>query len=167
MMDSLPLPPDSAILRRAFGQFATGVCILGLEGPEGERIAVTVNSFTSVSLQPALLLVCLGHSLRSHDAISRAAGFGISVLAEGQDALSTRFASRDSKSWDGITPQRGARGGLLIPGAVAQFDCVRADLVVAGDHSLLIGQILDCRTAPDLKPLIYFRGRYDAVASAA
>lgn len=158
---------EPADLRTAFGQFATGVCILGLEAHSGERIGMTLNSFTSVSLDPPLLLVCLGHFLRSHDAAVGAAGFGISVLAHTQADISARFATRDGLKWNGFDAQRGQRGGLLVPGAIAHFDCVTERQERAGDHTLLIGRILGCHVEPDSDPLLYFRGRYDALKTAA
>lgn len=163
-----PLPSlTPAALRAAFGQYATGVCVVGCETDTGERLGVTVNSFTSVSLAPALLLVCLDHGLRSHDGLTTARGLGISVLAADQQALSRRFAASNGPKWDEIDALRGDQGGLLVPGAVAHFDCAREAVHPAGDHSLLIARVLRCHIADDRRPLIFFRGRYDAIASAA
>lgn len=158
---------DPVVLRSAFGQFATGVCVLGLETQDGERIGMTLNSFTSVSLDPPLLLVCLGHFLRSHGHIVGAGGFGISVLAQSQQDVSVRFAKRDGPKWNGFEAERGRHGGLLVPGALAHFDCVTDRQELVGDHTLLIGRIVGCRTQPDIGPLLYFRGRYDALPTAA
>lgn len=166
MSDHLP-EIDPALLRSAFGQFATGVCVLGVEADNGEPIGTTLNSFTSVSLDPPLLLVCLGHFLRSHDHVVTAPGFGISVLAESQRDVSRRFATRDGPKWSGFEAERGSHGGLLVPGALAQFDCMSERTERVGDHTLLIGRITGCRTRPGIGPLLYFSGRYDALSAAA
>ena len=158
---------DPGTMRSVFGHFATGVCVLGLETADGEAVGMTLNSFTSVSLDPPLLLVCLGHFLRSHDHAVSAPGFGISVLAQGQEEVSNRFATRDGPKWRGFDAIRGQRGGLLVPGALAHFDCVSERTEGVGDHTLLIGRVVGCRAELEAGPLLFFRGRYDALPTAA
>lgn len=157
---------DPTTLRAAFGGFASGVCVIGVETADGEQFGATVNSFTSVSLAPPLLLVCLGHYMRSHDAMVQARGFGISVLAENQQSLSVRFASRGGPKWEGLEPERGGCGGLLVPGALTHFDCATERTLSIGDHTLLIGRVLACHTNKNERPLLYFRGRYDAITGS-
>lgn len=152
--------PDPQSLRHAFGGFATGVCVLGGETADGARLGITLNSFTSVSLDPALLLVSLGRFLRSHDALVGISGFAISVLSEGQQEVADRFARRDGPKWQDFGFLRGAAGGLMVDGALACFDCRHHRSVPAGDHTLLIGEVLAISHDPDRHPLLFHRGAY-------
>lgn len=165
------MPPNGQeiepkLLRRAFGQFATGVCVVGMQGEDGAQLGATVNSFTSVSLEPALLLVSLGHHLKALDAMLRAPGFGISVLSDSQQGHSNTFATSGASKWQSVAPIYGEQGGLLLPDALAHFDCAMHDTVLAGDHTLLIGRILSVTIQPERRPLLYFQGKYDALAVA-
>lgn len=161
-----PQIPDALALRGAFGHFATGICVLGAETVTGERLGLTLNSFSSLSLDPPLLLVSLGHFLRSHDQLIAARGFGLSILAEDQVEISQRFASREGLKWRDFPAVQGRLGGLTVPSAMASFDCAVERSVPAGDHTILIGRVLDCTTHETARPLLYFRGRYDRIAHA-
>lgn len=154
-------PLDPAALRHSFGQFATGICVIGTTDRAGVRHGATVNSFTSVSLEPALLLVCLGHFMRSHDAFADSKGFGVSVLSHDQEAVARHFASKSDQKWPDDSFQSGTSGGLLLPRALARFDCVTHNVIKQGDHTLLIGRPLAVDHAEDCRPLIYFRGAFD------
>ncbi len=151
-------------LREAFGQFATGVCVVGFAALDGTRVGVTVNSFTSLSLDPALLLVCLGHSLRSHDVMLSCGGFGVSVLAQNQRDVSHRFATRGGPKWDELSPIEGETGALMVPEAIAWFDCSVEATYPAGDHTILIGRIRKFKADAAKRPLLFFRGAYGAAA---
>ena len=150
---------DGMLMRQTAGQFATGVTVVTYEH-EGENFGATVNSFTSVSLDPALLLVSLGRFLRSHDALVGIKGFAISILAEGQQEVADRFARRDGPKWQDFGFRRGAAGGLMVEGALACFDCRHHRAVPAGDHTLLIGEVLAVGHDPDRHPLLFHRGSY-------
>lgn len=152
--------PDPARLRRSFGQFATGVCVIGTTGPDGRRHGATVNSFTSVSLDPALVLVCLGHSMRSHDALAAAPGFGVSVLSAGQEAEARHFAGKSDEKWPEGGFRRGRQGGLLLPDCLTWFDCTTESVIAQGDHTILVGRIHDHHAAEG-DPLLYFRGGFE------
>lgn len=155
---------DPGQLREAFGQFATGVCVVGFKAQDGARIGITVNSFTSLSLDPALLLVCLGQSLRSHDVMVACEGFGVSVLADGQQDISSRFAMRGGPKWDGISFIEGEAGALMVPDAIARFDCTTEAAYPAGDHTILVGRIRGFAVDGAKHPLLFFRGAYAAAA---
>lgn len=156
-MTAFPLSaPD---LRRAFGQFATGVCVIGTQDDTGRRHGATVNSFTSVSLEPALLLVCLGHFMRSHDAFAGAKSFGVSVLGAAQQEAASHFAGKSDDKWASFPPLLGESGGLLLPDALARFDCTTEAVVPQGDHTLLIGRIHGVQLT-DGAPLLYHGGKF-------
>ena len=149
--------------RDAFGLFATGVCVVGFVAQDGSRVGVTVNSFTSLSLDPALLLVCVNTSLRSHGAIVSTGGFGVSILSEGQREISSRFADRGGPKWEGMTLVEGKNGALMVPDAVAWFDCESEAGYPGGDHTILVGRVRNFMADQDKRPLLFFRGTYGQV----
>jgi flavin-dependent trigonelline monooxygenase, reductase component len=132
---------DPSDLRRAFGRFMTGVTVVTTRGPAGELFGFTANSFTSVSLDPPLLLVCPGKHLSSFEAFRTAPGFGISVLAEGQEMVSNLFASGKSDRFAACDWDAADSGMPLISGRSAGFVCDTHQVVEAGDHIVLIGQV--------------------------
>lgn len=154
---------DPAAWRLAMGAFASGVVIVtAVDG--GRRVGTTVSAFSSVSLTPALLLVCLDHANPALPPILRAGAFAINVLAEGQTDLALRFANPAlADPFEGVEAAPGALGLPLIGGSVAHVEC-RLDAVhPAGDHDILIGRGIDLKTRPG-KPLVYSRGRFLKVA---
>lgn len=163
-MDTAPPEFDSKKLRDAFGHFATGVCVVGFVAQDGTKVGITVNSFTSLSLDPPLLLVCLGANLRSHDAMVSSGGFGVSVLADSQQDISGRFATRGGPKWDGMAFVKGHEGALMVPGAIAWFDCEAESTYPAGDHTILIGKVRTFMSDGEKRPLLFFRGAYGQAA---
>lgn len=156
---------DPFRLRRSFGHFATGVCVIGTTDHTGRRHGATVNSFTSVSLDPALILVCLGHFMRSHDVFAQAPGFCVSVLAARQEAEARHFASKLDEKWPEGGYISGACGGLRLPDCLAWFDCSRESVIPQGDHTILIGKLRDFHHVDDGQPLLYFRGGFDKLSA--
>jgi len=135
-------PDDRKALRRALGAFATGVTIVTARTPEGEPVGFTANSFTSVSLEPPLLLVCLSHTAASYSVFREANSFAVNVLEVGQEETAKRFASRGADKF-GATPwPPGREGAPLIDGSLARFDCAMDSRVTAGDHDILIGRVM-------------------------
>jgi crotonobetainyl-CoA:carnitine CoA-transferase CaiB-like acyl-CoA transferase len=153
---------DPRALRDAFGAFATGVTVLTTRQADGTPRGFTANSFTSVSLDPPLLLISLAKTAHSCDTFMEAEAFAVNVLAEDQKAISGLFASRAPDKFDRCGWRPGARDMPLIDGALAQFACARERLVDAGDHILLIGRVLEYATA-EANPLGYFRGNYFSI----
>lgn len=150
---------DPRALRRAFGTFATGVTITTTIDAAGVPVGFTANSFTSVSLDPPLLLVCLAESAASFEAFRDAGHFAVNVLSEAQREASTTFATRGADKFAGVPWQARRTGAPVIDGAVAWFDCVTDRIVPAGDHAILIGRVVafdDVQGAP----LGYCRGAY-------
>ena len=156
-------PDDKAALRRALGAFATGVTIVTARGPAGEPVGFTANSFTSVSLEPPLLLVCLAHTAASYDIFREAKSFAVNVLELGQEETAKRFASRGADKF-GPTPWTpGLKGAPLIDGSLARFDCAMDSRVTAGDHDILIGRVIGF-SLHDGAALLYHRGSFRALA---
>lgn len=158
----VPATIDPRTLRAAFGSFATGVTVITTRQPDGTPRGFTANSFTSVSLDPPLLLVCLAKSAHSCGAFVAAPHFAVNVLAEEQKAVSGLFASRESGKFAQCDWTPGPHDVPLIEGALAHFACAREELVDAGDHVVLIGRVIEARSFQG-NPLGYFRGRYFSI----
>jgi flavin reductase (DIM6/NTAB) family NADH-FMN oxidoreductase RutF len=152
-------PVSSEEFRRACGRFATGVTIAGVLDARGTPHGLTVSSFTSVSLQPPLILICLGHAVSVIEMFREADFFGLSVLAEGQRHLSERFARKGEDRFDGVEWHPGQNGAPLIAGALAQIECAIEQRVAAGDHDIFIGRMVHASVAEGT-PLIHFASRY-------
>ncbi|HKE29505.1 MAG TPA: flavin reductase family protein [Bryobacteraceae bacterium] len=159
-----PLRPVSGDeFRRACGRFATGVTIASVLDSAGTPHGLTVNSFSSVSLDPPLILICLGHHVTMIEAFRAAAHFGISVLREDQRELSERFARKGRDRFNG-TPWHAGRSGVpLLDGAIAQIECAVRHRFTAGDHDILVGEMVRAHVAEG-EPLIYFASRYRDLA---
>lgn len=153
---------DPRALRNAFGAFATGVTVVTTRQPDGTPRGFTANSFTSVSLDPPLLLVCLAKTAHSADVFREAPHFAVNILAEDQKAVSGLFASRAVDKFAQCAWTPGHADMPLIDGALAQFTCGRHQLVDAGDHLILIGRVDHFSTAEG-QPLGYFRGNYFSI----
>lgn len=152
---------DERELRNALGGFATGVCVVTTRRPDGKREGLTVNSFSSVSLAPPIVLWNLSLRAPSAQAFRDAEYFAINVLAADQQEISQRFSRPAPDKFDGIEDAlvEGLGGVPLIEGAVARFECRVHQLNDVGDHLVLFGQVerFDQR---DREPLLYHRGRY-------
>ncbi|WP_459615660.1 flavin reductase family protein [Bordetella sp. 2513F-2] len=151
--------------RNALGLFATGVCIATTKS-RGEPVGITINSFSSVSLDPPLVLFSAARSLRSFKVFEEAEGFAINVLADDQVHLSDRFARPGQDKWQDLSAEDGRHGGLLIPGALARFDCKRHAAYDGGDHVIFVGRVVDIHTSSDTAPLVYFGSKYRNLADA-
>jgi flavin reductase (DIM6/NTAB) family NADH-FMN oxidoreductase RutF len=145
--------------RRACGRFATGVTIASVFDSAGSPHGLTVSSFTSVSLEPPLILICLGHAVTVIDHFRAASHFGINVLTEHQRDLSERFARKGEDRFNGIPWERGETGVPLIPGVLAAIECSTHHRIRSGDHDIFIGEMVRAKVA-DGEPLIYFAGGY-------
>lgn len=150
---------DAIEFRRALGSFLTGVTIVTTIDTEGLPRGFTANSFTSVSLEPPLVLVCIAKKALGHEAFSTSRGFAINILSEDQKAASGTFASKAADKFASVAWQSGNTGNPLIEGSVAVFDCAMEQLVDAGDHSILIGRVHDFNHN-GAQPLGYCRGAY-------
>lgn len=163
-----PDAPDEATQRRfrdAMGLFPTGVTLLTARAPDGTDRAITANSFTSVSLDPLLVLVSVEHASRLHDAVLASGLWAVSLLPRELEHVSRRFASRGHRVAGGLTDvphTRGtASGALLLDGALAAVECRTRTVVPGGDHTVLLGDVLTIRIGDaDAAPLVWHRGRY-------
>ncbi|RWP43535.1 MAG: flavin reductase [Mesorhizobium sp.] len=153
---------DPIALRRAFGTFVTGVTVITTRDAEGNPRGMTANSFTSVSLDPPLLLVCVGKAASSFDAFSNSGSFAVNLLHEGQIDISAMFASKSPDKFQSVNHDRIHTGAPILTDSLTWFDCTVHNRVDAGDHVILIGQVLAFGTSPSA-PLGFCRGRYASV----
>lgn len=150
---------DPTSLRQAFGSYMTGVTVVTALNEQGEPVGFTANSFASVSLDPPLLLVCPGKFLSSYPAFIAARRFAISILAEGQDDISTVFASSKGDRFAQVAHRHDPWGVPLIEDALCHFSCKTSSVHEAGDHSILIGEVEDYALRAG-NGLGYVGGRY-------
>jgi len=164
MHDVTVEPFDSRAFRKTLGQFATGVAVVTASTSEGAIVGMTMSSFNSVSLDPPLVLFSVARSAYSLPAMRAAKGFGINILARAQEQISNRFARALEDKWDTVEHHLGFHDAPLLAGAIAHFECVPYARHDGGDHEIFLARVLRF-SAPDLSdPLIFFRGRYHALA---
>lgn len=158
--------PASAEFRRALSRFATGVTVVTAAQKNGGLKGMTANAFTSVSLNPALVLVCVGLKARTHNVLKSARYFGISVLDETQQEVAEYFARPEADpalmASLGIRIGRESHGVPYIQNCLAHLACRRVAARRAGDHTIFIGKVehLSCREG---RPLLFYGGRYHAL----
>jgi flavin reductase (DIM6/NTAB) family NADH-FMN oxidoreductase RutF len=151
---------DSRTLRDALGCFATGVTVVTCVDAEGRPAGLTVNSFTSLSLDPPLLLVCVHKLAASAEALTGASNFAINVLQTGQQPASITFSTRVEDRF-GKTPWScGEAGAPILKDSLCVFECERFAVYEGGDHHILVGRVVKASFDASLDPLLYFRGRY-------
>ncbi|RRH96915.1 flavin reductase [Mesorhizobium tamadayense] len=146
---------DPRLLRSAFGRFVTGVTIVTTGTSDGP-VAITANSFSSVSLDPPLVLWSIGRHSRRFDAFANAGHYAIHVLAEDQTGLCWRF-SKSGSDFAGLDLSWNEHGVPLLPRALARFECSVADRFPAGDHMILLGRVLELETQEG-SPLLFAGG---------
>lgn len=136
-------PPGSAEFRKLMGRFATGVCVVSVERQDARIAAMTINSFVSVSLDPLLVCWSLHNSSSQFDVFARADRFAVSILAEDQAELALRYAARGDSGMQDADFARSANGLPVIAGAIGYFDCRQWASHLAGDHTMILGEVVD------------------------
>ena len=145
--------------RRACGRFATGVTIASVLDAQGSPHGLTVSSFSAVSLDPPLVLICLGHAVSAIHHFRAAGHFGINILGEDQRALSERFARKGHDRFDGVAWHAGETGVPLLPGALAAIECAVHRIVPMGDHDIVVGEMVHAQVQEG-EPLLHYWGGY-------
>ena len=166
---------DPSGYREVMGRFATGVTVVttAIEGPQGyQPWGTTVNAFTSVSLDPPLVLVCVGQERSIHPIIERVGRFAVNILAEESQGLSDCFAGAPSvlprSAFCGAVYDRGSLGMPILAAGVAHLECRVERTLPAGDHTIFLGRVLDLGLSEvHPLPLLYYRGRYLRIERAA
>ena len=161
--DSQTSAERTRALRDTLGQFATGVTVVTTLDAAGQPVGMTVNSFNSVSLDPALILWSIDRSSLSYSAFTEGERFAVHVLKGDQQHVSNLFAGRGADKFGQVKWHQGAEGIPQLDDCAALFHCRRAQNIEAGDHTILLGEVLEF-TANGGEPLVFHRGRYRALA---
>ena len=148
------------------GCFATGVAVVTTCDPANAPVGVTISSFTSLSLEPPLVLFCLEWTADCWPSFAQAAVFTVNILAHDQAALSARFSALDPDRWAGVAHRPGPGGAPLIDGALGWVACRKEAVHSGGDHAIVVGRVEDLERDPGKQPLLHFRGQYGGFAGA-
>ena len=157
-----------ADFRNVVGNFATGVTVVTTQTQDGSPYGLTVNSFTSVSLDPILILVCLDNRLSGLDAFSENGKFAVNILSEDQNNICEHFATRGTDRSD-ADYATGETGVPVLNGTIARLECKVTAIHPGGDHKVLLGEVRSAEVAAgreDDAPLLFFRGRYHQLSAS-
>jgi flavin reductase (DIM6/NTAB) family NADH-FMN oxidoreductase RutF len=149
---------DQDTFRAVLGRFSSGITIVTVRGANGRDYGMTVSAFSAVSLEPPLVMVCIGEDSSLKPMIAEATHYGVSILASDQEPLSRRFAAHGER-FDGIGFARGENGVALIDGALAFLECRIIARHLTGDHTIVVGEV-EAASVEDARPLLYYRGGY-------
>jgi flavin reductase (DIM6/NTAB) family NADH-FMN oxidoreductase RutF len=152
-------PIDPTTFRAALSRFASGVTVLTVRAGEGTDLGMTATAFSSVSLAPPLILVCVDLDASAAPALTTGTAFAVHILSEAQTALSRRFASSEADRFAGLSVTRGLDGVPLLDDALARLQCRVTATYPGGDHTIVVGEVLDA-VSSEATPLLYFRGGY-------
>jgi 3-hydroxy-9,10-secoandrosta-1,3,5(10)-triene-9,17-dione monooxygenase reductase component len=150
---------DAAEFRQALARFASGVTILTTRGADAQDYGMTASSFTSLSLSPPLILVCIDRSATMHGAVAVDRPLNVHILRAEQASLSNQFAREKGDRFQGVAATRDARGVLQLDDALAQLSCRITALHSGGDHTIVVAAV-ERTTVTDGDPLLYYRGAY-------
>ena len=163
----IPDDPESAARARRFrdvlGLFASGVTVV-TSVSDGQPVGMTCQSFSSVSLEPPLVLFCPAKTSRAWPLMQRAGFFCVNILASGQADVSTAMATKGTDKYDGIGWRPASTGAPLLDGVLGYVDCTVHSVHEAGDHYVVIGRVKELGFGADgHEPLLYYRGGYETV----
>jgi flavin reductase (DIM6/NTAB) family NADH-FMN oxidoreductase RutF len=145
--------------RAALGRFASGITVVTSVDASERDVGMTISAFSSVSLSPPLILVCVAHDASMIDTMRVAMHFAVNILSSEQEPLSRRFAEKVPDRFEGIGFQRGQYGCALLEDTLATLECRVVARTEAGDHTIVVGEALTVHTS-DRRPLLYYRGGY-------
>lgn len=151
------------VLREVMRHYPTGVVVVAARTPEGDALGMTATSFTSVSLQPPLVLFCVDLDSSSHDRLVSGESFCVNVLSVEQAELAVRFAIEPSASrFAGVGWHEAPRGNPILDDAVAWLECEVWEVHPGGDHSIVVGRVLETGV-DEGEPLLFYRGTYRSI----
>ena len=152
-------PIDSDLFKKVAASFASGVTAI-TTGTNGHYHGMTASAFTSLSLNPPLILVCLDLNSTTLSVIKEHTQFAVNILSRDQEWISQALATRGQHDLAGIPVKQGYLGLPVIEGALAHFECTLRGEYIEGDHVILVGAVESGGVAPEQSPLVYFRGKY-------
>jgi 3-hydroxy-9,10-secoandrosta-1,3,5(10)-triene-9,17-dione monooxygenase reductase component len=151
---------DSRSLRNVLGCFATGVAVVTTRAAAGQHVAVTINSFSSISLDPPLISFALAKRANILKHFQSANSYAINILAHSQESLSNMFARPSSADWKEIRFQEAENGCALLTDSLAQLECDPYREIDGGDHQVFFGRVVKLHLHSVIDPLLFYRGRY-------
>ncbi len=146
-------------LRRIMGHFATGVTVITTRDRSGIPFGLTANAFTSLSLNPPLVLICVDKAVQCYPCFEESKVFAVNILSEAQEDLSRRFATKGIEKFSGIKWRHSEKGLALIEGSIAHIECRIVQNYEGGDHTIYVGEILSAEVSRG-RPLLFFQGKY-------
>ena len=150
---------DEARYRQVLGHFATGVTVVtALAG--GEPVGLAVNSFTSVSLEPPLVALCVSVLSSTWPRVREVGRFCVNILSADQEAVARTFSSRNPKRFAGIGYRTAPSGAPILTGVLAWIDCTIEAEHPGGDHVIVVGRVRDLDVTREDRPLVFYRGGY-------
>ena len=150
---------DPQELRRVMGHFATGVTVITTMDKEGSPFGLTANAFTSLSLNPPLVLICVDKGVQCYSCFEESKLFAVNVLSEDQEEISRCFAIKGSEKFSAIQWHKSDTGLALLDGAISYIECKIVQSCDGGDHTIYLGEIISA-TASAGRPLLFFKGQY-------
>ena len=153
----MSVSPDE--FRAVLGRFPSGVTVVTTKAADGTDQGMTVSAFSSLSLDPPLVLICIEKSASVHDTLTTASGFIVNVLSARQEQIARRFAIVDIDRFEGVGFARSAQGYAILDDVLAVIECDRVSLCEGGDHTIIVGEVETTR-AESGTPLLYYRGGY-------
>jgi len=153
----MSVDPDT--FRSILGRFASGVTVVTALDGQSRDVGLTVSAFSSLSLMPPLVLVCVDHEASLHPVLKEARHFAVNVLAADQEPLARRFSQLDGDRFDGVGYVRGQTGVAVIEDVLAVLECRKVHAVEGGDHTIFVGEV-EAGQARTGSPLLYYRGGY-------
>jgi flavin reductase (DIM6/NTAB) family NADH-FMN oxidoreductase RutF len=157
------MPVNNDEFRAALGRFISGVTVVTTLSNDNRPAGITVSAFSSVSLEPPLVLVCIDKRASLHNHLSEGSHFAVNILGDHQQEISKRFASRDENRFEGARYREGLNGTPLLEDALAYIECRVVHAYPGGDHTIIVGEV-ESTSVADHKPLAYFRGNYGGLA---
>ncbi len=158
----MAITPDE--FRHILSHFASGVTVVTTWDADGRPTGLTASAFTSVSLTPPLVLVCVDLQAQCYPALKAHGRFAVNILATGQEPLSRHFALTRPSKFEHIAVKKGALGLPLLPAALAHLECRTVHAYPGGDHTIFIGEV-EAAAVGEGEPLLYYRGQYNRLRS--
>jgi flavin reductase (DIM6/NTAB) family NADH-FMN oxidoreductase RutF len=156
----MPKSFNSRDFKKCLGSFASGVTVVTTLNDEKKPTGITVSSFASVSLSPPLVLFSLNKEASLYPCFMKAPFFGVNILNGQQRAISQHYAFSESQPWEFISYQLSEHNVPHITESIGFLECERHFMYDGGDHTIIVGKVLDVQSKADKKPLLYFRGEY-------
>jgi len=145
--------------RNVLGRFPSGVTVVTSVASDGTDQGMTVSAFSSVSLVPPLVLICIEKTASAHQTLSTCDSFVVNILSADQEQIARRFAIVDVDRFEGVGYSRSQSGIAVLDDVVAVIECTRSTLYAGGDHTVIVG-LVEAARADNRKPLLYYRGGY-------